>query len=92
MVQRMQRFMNGKAQMEEWGATTRPYRRRIGWRRIGALIAVALIGWSIAMFLGIGVTTNGSQEWISGRGDTRDLLLPMGLFVLGMIGLAVCLP
>ncbi len=79
--------------MEEWPGTVRRRRgRRLRWRRVGALCAVALMASALYLFLGVGVTTNGSQEWIGGRSDTHDLLLPMALFILGMLGLAACLP
>jgi cell division protein FtsW (lipid II flippase) len=83
----------GNAKVDEWQATVRVRRRRrLRYRKIFAIIFVLLIAVAVMLFLGTDVTSNGKQEWIGGRDDTRSLLLPLGLFVVGMIGLAVCLP
>lgn len=66
-------------------------------RKIGVLISAALILWAIALCFGVDVTTlvgrNGVQyEQINGRNDASGLLLPLGLFIVGVAGLATCLP
>ncbi len=79
--------------MDEWQASVRGRRRRrVRYRKIFAVLFVLVVAVAVMLFLGTDVTSNGTQEWIGGRDDTRALLLPLGLFVVGMIGLAVCLP
>ena len=78
--------------MNTWESSHRARRRRrLRWRQMSATVAVALIAVALYLLLSTSVTTNGAQEWIGGRDDTRDLLLPMGLFIAGMVGLAACL-
>jgi hypothetical protein len=79
--------------MDDWQAAVRVRRRRrVRYRKIFALVFVLVIAVAVMLFLGTDVTSNGKQEWIGGRDDTRALLLPLGLFVVGMIGLAICVP
>jgi hypothetical protein len=61
-------------------------------RRLGLLAAVGLIAAAVILFNGITVSGDGSHEWLNGRQDTQSLLLPLVLFLLGMITLALCLP
>jgi hypothetical protein len=83
----------GNAKVDEWQATVRVRRRRrVRYRKIFAVLFVLVVAVAVMLFLGTDVTFNGTQESIGGRDDTRALLLPLGLFVVGMIGLAVCLP
>jgi H+/Cl- antiporter ClcA len=67
-------------------------RRRRRWRRLGLLAAVGLIAASVVLFNGITVSSDGTHEWLNGSQDTQSLLLPLLLFLLGMIALALCLP
>lgn len=64
-------------------------------RRIGVLVSSALIAVAILLFFTVSVsekvTRSGTQELINGQAGTGTLLLPLGLFVLGIVGLAVCL-
>ena len=79
--------------MDDWRSALRVRRRRrVRYRKICAVIFAIVVVCAIMLFVGTDVTSNGKQEWIGGRSDTRGLLLPLGLFVVGMIGLAVCLP
>ena len=62
-------------------------------RKIGVLISAALILWAIALSFGVDVSTlvgrDGVQhEQINGRDDASGLLLPLGLFLVGIAGLA----
>jgi H+/Cl- antiporter ClcA len=61
-------------------------------RRLGLLAAVGLIAAAVILFSGITVSSDGTHEWLNGRQDTQSLLLPLLLFLLGMIALALCLP
>ncbi len=79
--------------MDDWQAAVRVRRRRrVRYRKFFAVVFVLVVAVAVMLFLGTDVTSNGKQEWLGGRGDTRVLLLPLGLFVIGMIGLAICLP
>ncbi|MGH2344046.1 MAG: hypothetical protein ACRDG4_02395 [Chloroflexota bacterium] len=79
--------------MENWHASVRiGRRRRVRIRKIFTLISALVIAVAVMMFLSMDVTSVPGQETIGGRDDTRLLLLPMGLFIIGMIGLALCLP
>ena len=79
--------------MDDWQASVRVQRRRrVRYRKIFAVVFVLVVAVAVMLFLGTDVTSNGKQEWIGGRDDTRALLVPLGLFVVGMIGLAICLP
>jgi hypothetical protein len=64
-------------------------------RRIGVLVSAALIAIAVLLFFTTGVSEKvsraGTQELINGQAGTGSLLLPLGLFVLGMLGLAICL-
>lgn len=77
-----------------------PSRSRRRWRtllrKIGVLLSVALILWAIALSFGVDVTTligrDGVQhEQINGRDDSSGLLLPLGLFIVGIAGLSASL-
>jgi hypothetical protein len=79
--------------MHEWHAAARASRRRRGrLRKIFILLSASVIVVAVMMFLGMDVTSAPGRETIGGRDDTQPLLLPMALFIAGMIGLAVCLP
>jgi hypothetical protein len=84
--------MGRKHRVDDWQAAVRVRRRRVRYRKIFAVVFVLVVGAAVMLFLRTDVTSNSKQEWIGGRDDTRALLLPLGLFVVGMIGLAVCLP
>lgn len=64
-------------------------------RRIGVLVSAALIAIAALLFfaarVGEKVSHSGTQELINGQAGTGSLLLPLGLFVAGIIGLAICL-
>lgn len=61
-------------------------------RKLGALGGTVLIAAALLLANSITVSGNGQQEWLNGRGDTQSLLLPLLLFVLGMVALALSLP
>jgi len=52
---------------------------------------VVIIAAAVYLLPGVQVTHHGAGELVGGRNDTRNLLLPIGLFVMGMAGLAACL-
>jgi len=65
-------------------------------RKIGVLLSAALIVWAVALSFGVDVTTlfgrdGVRHEQINGRDDSSGLLLPLGLFIVGIAGLAGCL-
>ncbi|HXT37994.1 MAG TPA: hypothetical protein VN837_20655 [Chloroflexota bacterium] len=66
-------------------------RRRQRWRRVGVIVSVAGIAAAVYLLPGVEVTQHGAGELVGGRNDTRDLLLPLSLFIMGMAGLAACL-
>ncbi|HVC79268.1 MAG TPA: hypothetical protein VNL35_02050 [Chloroflexota bacterium] len=78
--------------MDTWESSRRArQRRRQRWRRYGAIAAVVIIAAAVYLLPGVEVTHHGAGELVGGRNDTRNLLLPLGLFVMGMAGLAACL-
>ncbi|HEY8286605.1 MAG TPA: hypothetical protein VIJ28_19625 [Chloroflexota bacterium] len=81
-----------RSTVDSWESSRRGRRRRrMRWRRYGTVAAVAVIAVAVYLLPGVAVTNHGAQELIGGRDDTRSLLLPLGLFILGMAGLAACL-
>jgi hypothetical protein len=64
-------------------------------RRVGTLVSTALIVIALLLFFTTSVSEKvsraGTQELINGQAGTGSLLLPLGLFVLGIVGLAICL-
>lgn len=61
------------------------------------VLSIALVAWAIFLFSGVGVSVvhvpanNSAHELLNGRDDSSSLLLPLGLFVAGIVGLATCL-
>jgi len=81
-----------EVEVESWEVSRRArHRRRQQWRRYGAVAAVVLIAAAVYLLPGVEVTHHGATELVGGRNDTRDLLLPLGLFIMGMASLAACL-
>lgn len=79
--------------MNDWHAPARASRRRRArLRKIFILLSAGAIVVAVMMFLGMDVTSAPGRETIGGHGNTQPLLLPMAIFIAGMIGLAVCLP
>ncbi|HWE64072.1 MAG TPA: hypothetical protein VHB98_20355 [Chloroflexota bacterium] len=64
-------------------------------RRIGVLVSVALLVAAVILFAGIGVSEqvskHATQELLNGQANTTSVLLPLGLFLLGIVGLAISL-
>ena len=78
--------------MIDGGLEARRRRRVRLLRRLGVLGGATLIASAVVLANSIVVSSDGHQELLNGQGDSQSLLLPLLLFVLGMLALALSLP